>query len=422
VIAEQMPPVDAPKSRTSAAPRSPEAVLRTMDRCTKCGTCQAFCPVAAVTEAFPGPRYTGPQAQRFRVLGPIEEAAPELCSGCGICASVCPNDVAIPDIITLARADMTARRGRPPLGRRLLARPDTIGHAAALAPWLANAVLGSTTMRRVAARLLDLHEAAPLPRARGRAFRRWLARHEQPEGESVAYFSGCAVEYYDPGPGIAAVQVLNRLGHRVEVPTDACCGLPMLSCGDWTPARARAGRLVHDLTAASEGKRPVVATSTSCALAVRDKYAAYLGLEVGLLATTVTDVCALLLDRHEAALGSLLGPMALRVLYHGPCQQRAHRTGLPAVELLRLVPELDLSLSAASCCGVAGTYGYAVATHPIAMAVGRDLFDQVAAARPDIVSCDSETCRWHIERATGVPCRHPVEVLAAALDGKDPRV
>jgi glycerol-3-phosphate dehydrogenase subunit C len=28
--------------------------------------------------------------------------------------------------------------------------------------------------------------------------------------------------------------------------------------------------------------------------------------------------------------------------------------------------------------------------------------------------CDSETCRWHIEQATGIPSVHPVELLHRA--------
>jgi glycerol-3-phosphate dehydrogenase subunit C len=30
------------------------------------------------------------------------------------------------------------------------------------------------------------------------------------------------------------------------------------------------------------------------------------------------------------------------------------------------------------------------------------------------VACDSETCRWQIEHATGRPSKHPVELLYQA--------
>src|SRR3546814_17854675 len=54
--------------------RGPDDVRRSMDGCTKCGICQAHCPVAAATDAFPGPKYAGPQAQRFRVIGIADES------------------------------------------------------------------------------------------------------------------------------------------------------------------------------------------------------------------------------------------------------------------------------------------------------------------------------------------------------------
>ena len=52
--------------------------------------------------------------------------------------------------------------------------------------------------------------------------------------------------------------------------------------------------------------------------------------------------------------------------------------------------------------------------------VGADLFEQINVEAPDFVICDSETCRWSIEAMTGRRCLHPIEVLAAAVEGRDP--
>jgi glycerol-3-phosphate dehydrogenase subunit C len=41
----------------------------TADLCVKCNICTAACPVAPVTDLFPGPKTVGPQAQRFRMNG-----------------------------------------------------------------------------------------------------------------------------------------------------------------------------------------------------------------------------------------------------------------------------------------------------------------------------------------------------------------
>ena len=39
---------------------------------------------------------------------------------------------------------------------------------------------------------------------------------------------------------------------------------------------------------------------------------------------------------------------------------------------------------------------------------------QIGEAAPELAVCDTETCRWHIAEATGVPAVHPVEVLHRA--------
>ncbi len=395
-----------------------DAVLRTMDHCTKCGICRAYCPVASVTELFPGPKYTGPQAQRFRVIDTVDEQSSTLCSGCGICSNVCPNGVAVADIITIARAATVSAGNNPPLRQRLLNRPDVIGRVFGTVPSLANHLLGNRLLRAAVHRLLGIHRDAPLPRLSGSAFRRWLSAYRQPDGPTVAYFTGCAVTHYDADVGIAAVRALNRLGYAVEAPTDACCSLPMLSSGEWSAARRRAAIVVRRLAPAASAGRPILCTSTSCSLTLRKKYAAYLDLrdsDAPSVANAVMDICEFLRDRHLDQLSSVLGPLPRRILYHGPCQLRGHDMGMPALELLRLVPSLSIEVSESDCCGVAGTYGYDRDRYDIAAAVGQSLFNQIAEAAPDAVVCDSETCRWNITASTGVPCVHPVEILDTSL-------
>lgn len=409
--------VDARRRQEGTQPGSRD-IRASMDGCTKCGICVAHCPVAAVTGSFPGPKYTGPQAERFRAIAGVAETAPDLCSGCGICTSVCPNDVAITDIIALAKADMVAGAGGPGRGQKLLNRPDWIGRMGSVAPWLANGILANPALRSVAERLLGIDRSAPLPRLAGRRFRAWFDARPQPDGPRLTYFSGCAVEYFDPEVGIAAVSLLNRLGYRVEVPSRACCSLPMLSSGEWEPARERAESLVAELAPSARATGVTVGTSTSCTLTLRSKYAAYLDMSGGdasAVAATVTDISTFLLDRCGDRLAGSFAATPRHVLYHGPCQLRGHGVGQPAVELLQCIPGLRLEMSRASCCGVAGTYGYQHHKRAIAAQVGDGLMEQVRRSRPELVLCDSETCRWNIEAQTGVRSIHPAQFYLEAL-------
>ena len=38
------------------------SLAQSLDHCIKCNICTAACPVAAVTDKFPGPKFVGPQA------------------------------------------------------------------------------------------------------------------------------------------------------------------------------------------------------------------------------------------------------------------------------------------------------------------------------------------------------------------------
>jgi glycerol-3-phosphate dehydrogenase subunit C len=70
--------------------------------------------------------------------------------------------------------------------------------------------------------------------------------------------------------------------------------------------------------------------------------------------------------------------------------------------------------SGVECCGVAGTYGLKTEKYDIAMEVGAPLFRHVKEVATEVAACDSETCRWQITGATGIPSVHPVELLYRA--------
>jgi glycerol-3-phosphate dehydrogenase subunit C len=393
-------------------------VQMTMDRCIKCNICQAHCPVVAVTDTFPGPKYSGPQAERFRDIEAGPEYSPLLCNGCGICTSVCPNDVAIADIITLAKADAVEGGRKLSLGQRLLNRPELLGKLAGIAPFLSNAMLGNRLLRILAEKMLGIDRDAALPNISGRAFNRWFVQRNQPDGQEIAYFQGCATEYYDPQVGMDTVTLLNALGLRVTLPSNLCCSLPMLSSGEMNSARAKAQALVSDLLPVAQAKSTIISTSTSCSMTLRSKYEVYLGMtdaNTKLVGAAIVDLCEFLRENHLAQLRTKMKPMPMKVLYHGPCQLRNHQIGQPAVTLMRLIPEIDLHLSQAECCGIGGTYGYDVKKSAIAKAIGTTLTEQAARLKPDVIICDSETCRWNIGKNTGIETIHPAQFLLRAL-------
>ncbi|MGH2716241.1 MAG: 4Fe-4S dicluster domain-containing protein, partial [Thermoleophilaceae bacterium] len=128
-----------------------------LDHCVKCTICETFCPVSNVTPLFPGPKYVGPQAERFRVGDePSPDASLDYCSGCGICTQVCPQGVHIAEINTQARARLKATNGVP-LRDRLLARPTLAGRLGTPVAPVANWSLRNRLLRAAAERAIGLH-------------------------------------------------------------------------------------------------------------------------------------------------------------------------------------------------------------------------------------------------------------------------
>lgn len=407
------------------APISWHSVDLSLDECIKCNICTSHCPVSAVTDLFPGPKYVGPQAQRFRegdqALTPDHSV--DYCSGCRVCNEVCPTGVKIAELNARARAEIVAKRGLP-LRNRLLGRNDLIAKVGSIAPALANFGLHNPFSRFMAEKVMRIARQAPLPKwSTSGSFGDWMKRTQAQRLKSdkkVVYFHGCATMYYEPFIGKAAVMVFEHNGYEVIAPEQNCCGLPLLSNGEFDAARGYHRGNVGKLAGFAYDGLPIVGTSTSCTLTLKEEAPELLDYHdegATALKMATYDIFEWLRELHEAGeLRTDFRPMPMKLPYHAPCQQRAHRIGKPALDLMALIPGLEIAESHARCCGIAGTYGYKVEKYQIAMDVGAELFSFVEAQGEDVeyTACDSETCRWQLEHGTNLPSRHPIEILAAA--------
>ncbi len=392
-----------------------------LDHCVKCTICETYCPVSNVTPLFPGPKYAGPQSERFRIDDePSPDASVDYCSGCGICTQVCPQGVHIAEINSQARAQLKETQGVK-LRDRVLARPTLAGRLGTPVAPLANWTLANRLVRLAVEKTIGIHHRAPVPRFAGRTFQRWARNHTVPANtRRVAFFHGCGTNYYEPGLGEMTVALLEHNGISVEVPKKQdCCGLPLQSNGLFDDARGYVHRLAARLAPYAREGIDIVGTSTSCTLMLKREALEILGMsddpDLQVVSGRVFDICEYLLAMHERGeLKTDFKPISETVTYHAPCQQQGHGVGKPAMDLLELIPELRTVESTASCCGVAGTYGLKSEKYDIAQKVGAGLFAEVAENGSDETVCDSETCRWQISSATGVRSVHPVEMLHRA--------
>ena len=189
---------------------------------------------------------------------------------------VCPTGVKIAEINARARA-IIVEQGKVPFNLRvrnnLVARPELLGKIAQPVSRIANTALNLKTARWFAEYALGIHQAAPLPKFSRQRFSTWFKHHPKNSGaiKKVVYFHGCSTQYYEPRVGHAAVQVLETNGYEVIVPPQNCCGLPLLSNGEFNAARKFHQNNVRHLVDYARQGISIVGTSTSCTLTLKEE-------------------------------------------------------------------------------------------------------------------------------------------------------
>lgn len=390
-----------------------------LDHCVKCTICETQCPVSAVTPLFPGPKFVGPQAERYR-LGKSVDHSVDYCSSCGTCTLVCPQGVHIAELNSQARAAMKQQNNMP-LRDQLISRTTFMGKVMTPVAPVANWALGAKPIRVLVEKVIGIGRNAGMPTAHTQTLTGWnKKRTKNPKAGTrgkVVYFHGCAAQYFEVETGQKTIEVLEHLGYEVIVPKQGCCGLALQSNGLFDAARQYVRKMVADLRSGGL-EIPIVASSTSCGSMLKREAIEILGVEDPELAdvsSRMVDIMELLRDLHDAGeLPTDFKRMDLVIPYHPQCQLRSHGIGIPALEVLRLIPGVTVKESGVTCCGIAGTYGLKKEKYDIAQAVGKPLFDMIKETNKDLAVCDNDPCRWQIQAATGARTVHAITIIHEA--------
>lgn len=395
-----------------------ELARASLDACVKCTICETMCPVSAVTPLFSGPKFVGPQAERFRNGDSVDHSL-DYCSSCGTCTLVCPQGVQIAELNSQARAVMKA--DHMPLRDKLIGQTVLMGKVMTPVAPMAKAALNNKPIRAMMEAVVKVHRDAPMPPPQGQTFEGWFRKRPKPSRTptrgALVFFHGCAGGYFEVETSKKSVEVLEHLGYEVIVPKQGCCGLAQQSNGLFDQATASVLKLCDDLRAAGTDLT-IISSSGSCTGMLKHEAHEIMGVSDDKLkdvGTRIRDIMEFLLDLHEAGeLPTDFAPIDMTVPYHAPCQLKSQGMGMPAVEVLKLIPDLTVVESGAVCCGIAGTYGLKKEKYDIAQAVGRPLFEMVKKTNPDLALCDTETCRWQIEQSSGVKTEHPIFLVHRA--------
>ena len=325
------------------------------EQCQKCAICTTVCPILANNELYPGPKQAGPDGERYRLKNPIfYQDTLKYCLNCKRCEVACPSGVEIGDIIQSAKLEMGKRHHV--LRDTMLASTDLMGSVATPIAPLVNATLALKPVKAVMDAVIGVHKGRTLPKYSHVTFEKWFRKNA---AHNIGVFS----------------------------------------------------------KAVAKGNK-VLTVSTSCTLTIRDEYPHLLGVDNSEVRDNIQLVEKFLYQQLSSGRIKLVWKEGYkaRAAYHAPCHQEKLGWANFTIELLRMIPGLELTVLDSHCCGIAGTYGFKKENYEVSQKVGKPLFDNIAAVNPDFVACECETCKWQIEMSSGYEVKNPVSILAEALD------
>lgn len=392
------------------------------EQCIKCTVCTVYCPVAAVNPDYPGPKQAGPDGERLRLKRPdFYDEALKYCINCKRCEVACPSNVRIGDIIQMARIKYSQKK--PKVRDFILANTDLVGTLSTPFAPVVNATLGLKPVKAVLDGVLKIDHRRTFPKYAFGTFEGWYKKQAKQQlsfPKQVSYFHGCYANYNNPQLGKDLVKVMNALGIGVQLlKKEKCCGVALISNGFIHQARRQAEQNIHSIRESIVDKQmPVIATSSTCTFTIRDEYPHLLGIQNADVRDHIelaTRYIYRLLNRNETKL-KFNKDVKLKVAYHTPCHMEKLGWSYYSIELLKLIPNVELTILDSQCCGIAGTYGFKKENYKTAQDIGESLFKQIEACDCDYVVTDCETCKWQIEMSTTKRCEHPISILAKALE------
>ena len=404
-------------------------------RCTGVGNCRANNDQGVMCPSYLASRDEKDSTRgRARVLqeivngsliadwsSPAVHESLDLCLSCKGCASDCPTGI---DMATFKSEVLhqTYRRRMRPITHYSLGWLPRWSALASLAPGLANAVMSSERMSRLAMRLAGVDDRRRVPPFATRSFRRQRRKLSRQAGErSVAVEQGRVVlfvdtfsEYFSPRAAHAAVRVLEAAGYTVELlERRRCCGLTWITTGQLDAAKRLLSDTVADLLPYAGADVPIVGIEPSCTAVLRKDAVELLQTPESRLVAEHTVTLAELLERTEWNVPDLAG---LEVVAQPHCH---HHAVLGWDTDRRLLERANAEVTVLSgCCGLAGNFGVERGHFETSVAVAEQHLLPAVRRQPDaVVLADGFSCRTQLADLADRRGRHLAEILADALDG-----
>ena len=335
----------------------------------------------------------------------------DYCVNCGQCLTDCPTGVNIPGMAILAKEKLHEKRPFK-TSEFILQRGKLVSSMASMVPSLSNWMLSLPMARKLMQATSGIDSRRHMPPFA--VHQRTAAAERKPE-KKIVLWSGCAAQYNDPNGELeSCMQMLRKMGFDVILPEWKCCNIAKLSYGNLKGSRDDIDFNMRVLLPYVEQKIPILFSSASCGYAFRHEYLMLFGEDhdVPRVAEASSDVHDFIGRMfQEGNVKGSFAPLRKKVAYHAPCHLKTQKNKYGPLNLLKMIPELELLNISDSCCGIAGTFGMKEENFDLSMQMGVPLFSELQRVRPDFVLSGCGTCQIQINQGTGLNVIHPMTLL-----------
>jgi Fe-S oxidoreductase len=393
--------------------------------CATCAKCNAVCPVYDVFrsedmssrgwfEIVTDAQYSYLNSKRVV----------EACLNCKSCRTACPAGVDVSQLILDKRAEHPNK-----LAGAIFRFQAKTSRFAAFLKWVARfqPLWDQPLIRRLLDRvsrpiLSRLAESARFSPAI--AMPKFASRHlrdrypqlaldpEQRRRSAVAYFHGCAANYFDDGVGDAVIAVLRKHGVEPDLPAQRCSGTPIETYGHRELAKDGARTNLRSFT----GYETIVTGCASCTLMLKDYPKLFAGepeqSAAEAMARRVRHISEFVVQSPVRPPMAVAGA-ARTVTYHSSCHLRAAGVTKEPRAILQNLPGVQYveMTDADRCAGGAGTY--LVKDFETSQRIVSRKRQAVAQSGAGVVATSCPACM--IQLKTGLPADVAVKHVAQVL-------
>ena len=347
----------------------------------------------------------------------------KLCVSCKACKRECPTGVNMSSM----KIEMNALRAEKyslSLHDRLIGYLPNYASVVAKVPWLMNLRDRVPGLPFLSEKITGFSSRRRLPIWRSDYFKSSEISNE-PKGKlPVVLFGDTFNRYFEPENLRSAVNVLKAAGYTPFAPIpksnknrEICCGKTHLSVGNVDLARVTATQLVETYLPYASVGIPIVGLEPSCLFTIKDEIPILLQSDdADLVAKHVMTFEEILMANANEI---RFKPRKAKALLHGHCHQKAFDAMGPVEQILSYVDGLEVEPIAASCCGMAGDFGYAADTFDYSIQMAElDLLPTVRKASDDtLIIADGTSCRSQIFDGSGRQAMHVARFLDRQLAG-----